>query len=363
MSINELDVGGAEKAFVRIAVGLRKRGWEVQVISIRDAGALTGALDEAGISVLALGCGGFADCRAVWRMKKALAKWRPDVLLTFLHQANIAGRLAGRLAGIPRVISGIRVADRRWSVSITERMTSGFVDRYVAVSHAIAKVHADICGIAADRFVVIPNGVDNAAIRQTLPADRKDLKCGSDDTIIISVGRLSPQKAPLDLLTAFEFLKSGRDDGARPMKLLFAGDGPLRPALERQIAAKSLQDSVYLLGWRSDVWSLMKAADVMVLASHWEGLPNVILEAQAAGLPVVASGVDGCLELIRDMQNGRLFPCGQTEVLARILAEVIDRPLEAASMAATARLEVETRFTWDACIEQFHSLLTGVESL
>jgi glycosyltransferase involved in cell wall biosynthesis len=363
MAITELDVGGAEKALVRIARGLKSWGWHVQVISVRDAGPLTKELQEFGIPVLALGCGGLFDVRAVWRMKNALVRQKPDVLLTFLNQANLAGRIAGRWARVPKILSGIRVADRRWSVIIPERMTCGLVDHYVAVSHAVSQVHGSLCGIRAEQIAIIPNGVDLEAIVQSARTERESLQCGPDDFIILSVGRLSPQKAPMDLLSAFEKLKRGYQDPLRPLKLVFAGDGPLRSSLQKQIAASSLGDSVSLLGWRSDVWGVMKASDVLVLTSHWEGLPNVILEAQAAELPVIASAVDGCTELIADKHSGRLFSSGATEDLAQILAEVIARPQDAASMAATALAEVREKFTWDICVEQYHALLlrTGTQ--
>ena len=357
MAITELDIGGAEKALVRIAQGLQSRGWDVQVISLRDSGPLAAEREGSGIPVLALGCGGLTDVRAVWRMKRALVSRNPDILLTFLHQANLVGRLAGRWARVPRIISGIRVADRRWSVIIPERLTSRLVDHYVAVGHAVSRKHAGLCGIRSERFTVIPNGVDMETIRQSPSTDRKSLPVGPNDVVILSVGRLSQQKAPMDLLSAFQLLQRGHQDPSRPLRLVFVGDGPLRSSLQKAIDVSSFRDSVFLLGWRSDVWGLMKSSDMLVLTSHWEGLPNVILEAQSAGLPVIASSVDGCPELITDKLSGRLFPCGATDELARILAEFIARPQEAAAMAATASAVVREKFSWDTCVEQYHSLL------
>ncbi|MEJ7591485.1 MAG: glycosyltransferase [Planctomycetaceae bacterium] len=135
--------------------------------------------------------------------------------------------------------------------------------------------------------------------------------------------RLSPQKAPLDVVEAFDELRRLDPTGHVHRKLVFVGDGPLLPAVEKLIRKRRLEDHVHLLGWRSDVASVMKAATVLVLASKWEGLPNVILESQAAGLPVVASAVDGCLEVIDEGRTGRLFPPGDTQRLAHILQELL----------------------------------------
>jgi len=362
MAITELDIGGAEKAFVRIAVGLRGLGWDVNVVSLRDAGPLAIELSDAGIPVTALDCGGFSDLRAIVRMKRALATQRPDVLLTFLHQANIVGRLAGRWAGVRSIVSGIRVADRRWAVMIPERLTSHFVDQYVAVSETVADVHRRLCHLKPDRVSVIPNGVDVDAIRQAIPTDRKSIQCDESDWIILCVGRLTVQKAPLDVLDAFARLKQQQSDTHSNLKLIFAGEGPLRPEIEAKIASAGLQNDVRVPGWRPDVVELMKASNLLTLASHWEGLPNVILEAQAAGLPVVASAVDGCCELITDGQTGRLFQCGDVADLTRAIGEMVSSPERLTLMSEMAERSVEAQYRWDRCITHFDRLLCHVLS-
>jgi starch synthase (maltosyl-transferring) len=362
MAITELDIGGAEKAFVRIAVGLSELGWNVNVISLRDAGPLAVALSDAGISVVALNCGGSADLRAIVRMKRALTAQRPDVLLTFLHQANIVGRLAGRWAGVRSIVSGIRVADRRWAVMIPERLTSCCVDQYVAVSATVADVHRQLCHLRTDRVSVIPNGVDMDAIRQAVPADRKSIQCDESDWIILCVGRLTDQKAPLDVLDAFARLKQQRKNIPPNMKLVFVGEGPLRPQIESRIQSTELQNDVKVPGWRPDVWELMKSSNLLVLASRWEGLPNVVLEAQAAGLPVVASAVDGCSELISDGQTGRLFRCGDVTDLTRVMDEMLSSPELLTLMSAMAKKSVEAQYRWDRCISDFDQLLCHVRS-
>ena len=369
MAITELDVGGAERAFVRIAVGLKSLGWNVRVISLRNAGPLTEPLLQAGISVEALECGGAADVRAIHRMKLALLQHPPAMLLTFLHQANIVGRLAAKRAGVKTVVCGVRVADRRWSARIPEWLTKRHVTQYVAVSRSVAQIHAELCGIAPEKVQTIYNGVDLKNMDVAVAASRRELQCNNDDQVILCVGRLSPQKAPLDVVEAFDELRRLDPVGHVHRKLVFVGDGPLQPAVEKLVRKKRLDDHVRLLGWRSDVASIMKAATVLVLASKWEGLPNVILESQAAGLPVVASAVDGCLEVIDDGQTGRLFPPGDTQRLAHILQELLTvengsiEPQRAtqAQLATNARRFV-TRFSWENCIAEYDTLLRKLQS-
>jgi glycosyltransferase involved in cell wall biosynthesis len=357
MAITELDIGGAEKAFVTIAKGLAGRGWNVRVISLRDAGPLAETLRAAGIPVTALNAGGFPDARAVWRMKAALQKDPCDVLLTFLHQANIAGRLAARWAGIRSVVCGVRVADRRWSVILPERLTSHLVDQYIAVSKAVGDVPQRLCHLSPDRIIAIPNGVDADAIEQRAAVDRRLIGCQATDKIVLCVGRLSQQKAPLDVLRAFARMKQQPSANSSRAKLVFVGDGPMLPVLKRSIAGHGLQDQVQLLGWSADVWAIMKSSDLLVLASHWEGLPNVILEAQAAGLPVVASDVDGCRELITDGVTGRLFRAGDVDHLATVLAESFEVPQVLQSYTVAALSGIKQHYCWETCIGRFHDLL------
>ena len=196
LCINELDPGGAERALVRIATGLLDRGWRVNVVNLRNAGYLSGQLEAAGISVTALGCGGFVDVRAIFRLRRVLQRQRPDVLVCFLHQANIVGRLAGWLAGVRAVVSGIRVADRRKWVIWTDRLTRGLTRKYVAVSQHVADVHGWLCGLGEDRIMVIRNGVD-------IP-DPRPIRIDRDDSErrILFVGRLTEQKRPQNLVNA-----------------------------------------------------------------------------------------------------------------------------------------------------------------
>ncbi|MCA9008333.1 MAG: glycosyltransferase [Planctomycetaceae bacterium] len=369
MVITELDVGGAERAFVRIAIGLKSLGWNVRVISLWDAGQMADPLRQAGIAVEALGCHGAYDIRAVGRLQRALQANPPAALLTFLHQANIAGRIAAKRVGIRTVVCGVRVADRRLSVRWPELLTKKYVTHYVAVSHAVAKAHQELCHIDPRHFSVIYNGVDHEEIEAAPVTPRHELNCTDDDQVILCVGRLSPQKAPLDVVEAIDELRKLAPESYARRKLVFVGSGPLLSALRTLIADRKLENHVHLIGWRADVVSVMKSATLLVLASRWEGLPNVILEAQTAGLPVVAAAVDGCREVIEDGQTGRLFPPGNKQRLAEILQELLEekRLLNHAAPKSLEALAIKgrafaSRFSWEKCIAEYDVLLRNLQS-
>jgi glycosyltransferase involved in cell wall biosynthesis len=361
MVITELDVGGAEKAFVRIAIGLKNRGWQVMVISLRNAGPLSTLLEAENIEVTALEAGGLLDIGAVFRLRRELLRRPTDVLLTFLNQANLAGRIAGRLAGVRRIVCGVRVADRRRIVTLPERITKGLVDRYVAVSQSVGELHRQLCSINAARIEAIPNGVDIDAIDAAVPAIRSEMGCEPGDRVVLCVGRLSAQKAPLDALEAFRLLTEQFPELKPNARLLYIGEGELRAELQQRVDNLGLQGSVQLPGWRPDVWRLMKSADALLLASHWEGLPNVILEAQAAGLPVVATAVDGTLELIQDQFTGRLAPRGDTKAMATALGEILLNNEATAQLVCNARRRVAEHYRWDVCVEQYDRVLRSTE--
>ena len=360
MVITELDVGGAEKAFVRVATGLKNLGWDVRVVSLRDAGPLATPLQAADIEVTALQAGGLLDACAIWRLRRELLRWPADVLLTFLHQANLVGRIAGRLAGVRRIVCGIRVADRRLIVRLPERLTKCLVDHYVAVSQSVGDLHRKICHIDDERMMIIPNGVDLEAIDSAAPAIRSEMGCEPDDQVILCVGRLTQQKAPLDVLAAFHLMLSRFPELKTRARLLFIGEGELRSKLQGRVDELGLQSSVQLPGWRPDVWRLMKSANALVLASHWEGLPNVILEAQASGLPVVATAVDGSLELIHDQLTGRLVPRGDINAMAHALGEILQNNAVASLMTRNARNHVAEHHRWSTCIDQYDGLLRAL---
>ncbi|MEZ6130691.1 MAG: glycosyltransferase [Planctomycetaceae bacterium] len=348
MCITELDVGGAEKAFVRIALGLQNLGWDVRVVSLRDSGVLSDELAAAGISVTALGCGGFFDGRTFFRLRHELRINPSRILLCFLYQANVYGRLAARFGGGPVVISGIRVADRRKLVVWSDRWTRCWSAHYVAVSQQVAQTHAALCGIPADKICWIPNGVDIPLSSELLAAaERPPLR-------LLFVGRMTQQKDPLTLLQAFQRLPE-------PLRhrttLDYVGEGPLAATLEAEIERSGLSSQVRLLRQRSDVPDLMRASTVLVLPSRWEGLPNVILEAMANQLPVIATDVDGIRELIRPAQSGWLVPAGNPSALAVAITQALESPELRRMFAEESQRVVAKGFTWPAVIAEYDRLL------
>lgn len=344
--ITELDIGGAEKAFVRILTGLKVRGWDVEAVSLRDSGPLAAELKDHQIPVTALNCKALWDFRAFWRLRRLVQSSMPDVVLSFLHQANFYGRLAVSARNPAVVVSGVRVADGRKSVTWLDSWTSGFVDQYVGVSSGVMQKHAEWCGLSPDRCSSIPNGVDvPASIDESQrPANR-----------LLFVGRLTAQKSPQTLLDAFSSLRrQGRD-----VQLQIVGDGPLKPALQQQAKRLQLGSHVEFLGHRSDISNLMQQASLLVLPSLWEGMPNVVLEAMANGLPVVCTNIDGVRDVVTHQKTGWLVKPGCAESLASAVDELLSDSTLRRSIASAATQLVSSEYRWEDVVDRYDKLLKG----
>ena len=291
--ITDLDVGGAEKAMTALATRLDRSRWRPSVIALAGEGALADPLREAGIPVVCLGVDRRRPVRAVIRLARTLREQRPALVQSFLFHANFAARMAAPLAGRPPVVGGLRVAERekRWHLAL-DRLTQSRSVGAVCVSEAVRQFSIREGKIAADRLVAIPNGIDPAPYDRAEPAN-----LGFEDAarVLLFVGRITAQKGVGLLLDAFAKIVDNRPD----WRLVIAGEGPDRPALQgRSESDPSLRDRVSWLGRRNDVPSLLKRAGVLVLPSLWEGMPNVVLEAMAAGRPVLASDVEGVRDLV-----------------------------------------------------------------
>ncbi|MHC4876147.1 MAG: glycosyltransferase [Planctomycetota bacterium] len=355
--ITELDIGGAERALVKIATGLPRERWKPSVICLSDRGPLAEPLEEAGIPVTCLGAGRVFSPRGLWQatvgLTRELRRQQPRVLQTFLFHANIAGRVAGWRAGVPRVLSGIRVADRRgcWRLAL-DRWTERLVDKHVCVSRGVADFCVRESGLSQDKVVVIPNGVDVDTYRSAEPADLSQFGIPSDAEVILAVGRLDPQKDPLTLLQAVHRVASDRPN----LHLLFAGDGPLRSDTEAEARRLNIEHRVHLAGWTPDVPRLLKSATLFVLASRWEGMPNVVLEAAAAGVPIIATETEGVREIIEPGRTGTLVKPGDVDGLAQGISTALAEQSLPQAMARTLQQEVTERFTWDSVIAEYDRL-------
>jgi glycosyltransferase involved in cell wall biosynthesis len=216
------------------------------------------------------------------------------------------------------------------------------VDQLITVSD-VARTSYLAHGVADEQVTAIPNGIEPPP--HSAQSDRivllKRLGLAPDVRLLLTVGRLTAQKGHRDLLAALPQIVT-----AHPKTLcLWLGDGPLRGELEAQINQQQLNAHVRLLGARKDVAFYLRAAELLVMPSHFEGMPLVLLEAMAAELPVVVTDVGGNPEVIRDGVHGRLVSHADPSALAAVVIEALDQPEMRAQWAAAAKIHFEQHFT------------------
>ncbi len=328
--ITDLDAGGAERNLATLAAGLDRARFDVAVASLMPPGRIGGELAAKGVPVLDLGMTHRANVFAFCRLVRWLKRTRPDILHTWLFHANVLGRLAAKLAGVPHVVSSIRVAEpRRWHLAL-DRLTAGRAEVILVNSPSLQDYAAEH-GIPRKKLRVIPNAVDLARFTAAPHAKR-------ETPVALFVGRLSPQKGLDVLLRA----------AARVPRVRFrvVGDGPDRGALER-LARELRLANVEFAGPSDRVPELLADADMLVLPSRWEGSPNVVLEAMAAGVPVVATNAVGTRDLVTDGVDGVLVAVDDAAALASAIDRIagdsrLTERLAAAGRATAAKYSPET---------------------
>ncbi len=351
--ITDLDPGGAERSLVQLVTRLDRTRWEPHVFCLSTPGALVEELAKADVPVVCL------DAKHAWqiwilgRLVRELKRLKPKLLQTFLFHGNLLGRVAGWLAGVKHIVSGIRVAERRSRIPLwLDRITNRLVERNVCVSQSVAEFSVQAGGLAADKISVIANGVDADRFANAEAADLSEFEIPPASKTVIAVGRLDPQKGPELLIDAAGQLIPQHDD----LHVLFVGAGPLDEELRRTVRDRKLADRIHFAGWRPDVAELLKAAYCLALPSLWEGMPNAVLEAMAAGLPVVASQVEGTAELIDNGKTGFLVAPSSVTKLASALDQLLRDDDAAKSIGRAAQASGRQHHAIDAKVAEYERL-------
>jgi len=298
-------------------------------------------------------------------------KYRPDVV----HTRNLAAletTLPAWLAGVPVRIHG----EHGWDVTdpdgtnpkyrLIRRLHRPFVTHYIALSGHLKAYLREAIGVPEKRVTRICNGVDLSRFEargpQRLPIDGSPF---NDPAYYVlgTVGRLQAVKDQMNLLRAFVLLIRRRPDLAVRTRLVLAGDGPMRAALEAEITRECVQDHIWLAGERGDVPNVMRGLDCFVLPSQAEGISNTILEAMAGGLPVVATAVGGNGELVDEGVTGMLVPPQDPALLADALERYVSRPELAVEQGRAGRLRVEACFSLDGMVGQYAGLYQSLSGL
>jgi glycosyltransferase involved in cell wall biosynthesis len=359
LCITELEAGGAERMLVELARRLDRARFTpaVYVLGPRPHGdeqTLADELDWAGVETHFLGASSvWALPGTVRRLTALFRASRPDVLQSFLFHANVVGPWAARRAGVPRVLTGIRVAERHsaWHRQVARR-TAHWAARHVCVSQSVADFTSDVTRIDRQSLTVIPNGVDVSRFAGAAPLDLAGLGLPAGRRAFALVGRLERQKGAdwlFDLLPGVFAAQASHD-------LLVVGSGPERRALESQAHRLGIASRVHFTGPRADIPGLLAAVNGLVLPSRWEGMPNVVLEAMASGKPVVATNVEGVAELLGPENAGQIVPAGDAQAFCEALVNLLGQPARAAELGRQNSRRIAEHFTLERMVAAYERL-------
>ncbi|MEV4187104.1 glycosyltransferase [Streptosporangium canum] len=334
--IGQLRVGGTEKQVFLLATGLSRSGVAVDVVTLHSDGPYRDALELAGVHVHNAGFIGVSmgpmalprNLLAAVRLIRLIRWLRPDVLHAFLYHGYVIGAPIAWLARVPVVVAGRRsLSDfkraRRWVYAL-ERVATRLTRHVVANAVAVAEDTRRVEGIVPGKLSVIYNGLPESAFLPGTPA-----RIVTNLPVVCCVANLKTHKGHRFLIEAVALLAAR----GTPCTLVLAGEGPERDALLRQAA--NLGVDLRLLGLRRDIEALMNRASAVVLASLYEGMSNAVMEAMAAGKPIVATAVGGTRELLSG--RGLLVPPADPPALADALERVLRDPHLSTSLGVAAR--------------------------
>lgn len=344
-------IGGAEKQLFELATNLNKNKFEVLVCTIKGEkdGPLLEKIREKGIKTKSLNVNSKWQFYKVFQFYSLLKKEKPDILQSFLFFDNIIARIFGKIAGITIVISGQRNVEikRSWLRNFLDKITLIFADCIVSNSETGKRILIDREKVAEEKIKVIYNGISLDNIHQSI----KDKENNNKTTGF--VGHLTKQKGVEYLLKATKELKEKKEDFA----LKIIGDGSERRSLEKSSQDLSIENLVHFIGHKENAWKYMQDLNVLVLPSLWEGLPNVIMEAMAVGVPVVATNVGGVPELIKNGETGFLVEPKNPKTLAEKIEHVLNLPEEERNrVGEKARRVVKEKFSIEKMVNEHEGL-------
>ena len=356
--INALHVGGAERALSKTVARLDKSRYETIVCCLWMGGAVTDEIEKAGAKVINLDAKHKLDFGIPFKLYRLLKEHKPDILHSFLFHANMFGRIVGRLAGVPVIISSERTMGMEGKHRLLlNRLTASLADKIVTVSEAVREFAIAKIGITPDKLVTIYNGVDLSEFsrnpnREGIEEARRELGIAPSHVVVGTVGHLEEEKGCEYLLQAAARVST--QDGN--VTFLLVGDGSQRAKLENLAEDLSISSNVIFMGYRNDIPRILSVMDIFVLPSLYEGLPNALLEAMAACRPVVATQVGGIPEVVADGETGILVPRRDPGALAGAICVLLEDRDRAREMGMRGRNQVERLFSVETMVAKTEAL-------
>jgi glycosyltransferase involved in cell wall biosynthesis len=354
-----MGTGGLERVIVTLCRGIDRDRFEPEVLTLKYLGALADELADIGIRVkLVNSIEGKADYIAPLRLARELRGLRADVVHTHNTQPFLEGGLGAVLARTPTLVhtDHARLYPDKLRYIAAERLMAKFAYRVVGVSDDTTAALTRYHRISPAKLCTIPNGIDGTPFEISIDqrAKRRELGIDGDGPVFGTIGRLVPQKGIDHLLHTMRLVVQRRPDAT----LVLAGTGNKEDELKALADTLGIADRVKFLGLRRDVAELLKVFDAYVLSSVWEGLPIALLEALAAGCPIVSTSVGGVPTVVQPGVNGELVPAGDAPALANALVDLLGDSEKLAAYRRGARRLFLERFTIEHMVRAYEKLYT-----
>jgi glycosyltransferase involved in cell wall biosynthesis len=347
---------GGQQQVLLTAQGLAARGHRVVVVAHPD-GELRRRL-PAGLEVVPLAPRSEVDLPAAWRLSSVIRDLQPDVVHAHDSHGVAVAATALSIASPPRrpVLVAARRVDFHLNANAFARWKHKQVNRYVAASETIRAMLIED-GIAPGRVVTVHDGIDVDRVAAVEPLNlREECWFPAHSLIVGHVGALSPSKGQKFLVDAAAIVVREMPEA----RFLLVGEGELHDALEHQIKHLHLAQHVLLTGFRADVLGVLKGLDLFVMSSVTEGLGTALLDAMAAGRPIVATRAGGIPEVVVHGETGLLVPPRDAPALAAGILEVLRDPGRRSRYAAAGLARVRDRFSVDRMVEETLAVYGGL---
>ncbi len=356
--VHSLNIGGLERVVIDLAGSFRDRGHEVAICCLSEKGSLSETAEARGVQVFAMGKKEGIDPLLPIRIGVFLKSHPFNVVHTHNESGLLYGASGAMLAGIRNIVHTDHGKEPEYDDHRIMKLVEGVllkkVRHAVAVSGHLKEILAATAGIGSERFVTILNGIDTN--RYSVHRPKGDMKkmigLLPDSFVIGHVARLVPLKNQKFLLDLFAALKKKR----KGLKLAIVGSGPLKSELEEHSGKMGLSEDVLFLDARMNIPEILSAFDLFVLTSLTEGISITLLEAMAAGVPVVASLAGGNPEIIKNGSSGLLIPLDFPSQWIREMEYLIEHEFERARLAWNAKQSVINQFSITAMSEKYGRL-------
>ena len=355
--IPSLGKGGAERQLFELVKGINRNKFLPVVISLSEGGHWKKEIQSLGVEVIELKRKKNKEFSRLFRLVKILRTINADIVHTYMFSANTYGRIAAISSGISTIIAserniGMIGMDKKKYHIFLDKLLSYFSKKIICNSYYCSSSLVNNQSIRKNKVITIHNGID--ITRYNINSS----KTNSNKKVIGTVGRLEHQKNHKLFL---QIAKSTLDkyDNHKP-EFIIIGDGELYSELNEYSKELGIEDNIKFYGERHDLNILYKNMDVFVLTSFFEGLPNVIMEAMASGLPVVATDAGGTSELVKNNITGFLCPSGNADILADKVDYLLQNEQEAIKMGKKGRERIKTDFSIDKMVSSTEKVYSDI---